>query len=299
MGLMPSEGFDPEYYGDRYPDIVQGLNRLAHYLTSGRAEGRRPVSKAKTLSFDHSRIDSKRETVLLIIHEASRTGAPILAYNVAMRLRHKYNVVAVLLAGGELVEDFHACCAAVVGPLAHADWDPCETKYFVKRLMAAYRVSYAIVNSIVSGFVVPPLASAFVPVVLLMHEFASYTQPKSTMRQALDRATEIVFSANIVAQSAQEEHPRLTASSGSYRAARAVRSADTVGHERWARPGIFVKCFGRQGWKMRWSCWVAGMFTSVRAWIYSCRAPLQWWRYGPSALFVSCGLATDTLLNTT
>jgi glycosyltransferase involved in cell wall biosynthesis len=209
MGLMPSEDFDPEYYGDRYPDIVQGLNRLSHYLTSGRAEGRRPVSKAKTLSFDHSRIDSKRETVLLIIHEASRTGAPILAYNVAMRLRHRYNVVAVLLAGGELVEDFHACCAAVVGPLAHADWDPCETKYFVKRLMAAYRVSYAIVNSIVSGFVVPPLASAFVPVVLLMHEFASYTQPKSTMRQALDRATEIVFSANIVAQSAQEEHPRL------------------------------------------------------------------------------------------
>ena len=137
MGLMPSDGFDPEYYGDRNPDIVQGRNgRLAHYLTSGRAEGRRPVSKARTLSFDHSRIDPKRETVLLIIHEASRTGAPILAYNVAMRLRHKYNVVAVLLAGGELVEDFHACCAAVVGPLAHADWDPCETKYFVKRMMA-------------------------------------------------------------------------------------------------------------------------------------------------------------------
>jgi glycosyltransferase involved in cell wall biosynthesis len=210
MGLIPSAGFDPEYYGDRYPDIAQpGIGRLAHYLVSGRMEGRRSICKAATLAFDQSHLNPNQETVLLIVHEASRTGAPILAFNVAKRLRRKYNVVAVLLAGGELVEDFDACCAAVVGLLAQADWDPCETKYFVKRLLAAYRVSYAIVNSIVSGFAVQPLASAFVPVVLLMHEFASYTQPKSIMRQALDSATEIVFSANIVAQSAQEEHPRL------------------------------------------------------------------------------------------
>jgi glycosyltransferase involved in cell wall biosynthesis/predicted nuclease with TOPRIM domain len=210
MGLIPSAGFDPEYYGDRYPDIAQaGVGRLGHYLVSGRMEGRRSVCRAVALTFDQSRLNPNQETVLLIVHEASRTGAPILAYTVAKRLRRKYNVVAVLLAGGELVEDFDACCAAVVGPLAQADCDPCETKYFVKRLLAAYRVSYAIVNSIASGFVVPPLASAFVPVVLLMHEFASYTLPKLTMRQALDWATEIVFSANIVAQSAQEEHPRL------------------------------------------------------------------------------------------
>ena len=210
MGLMPSDGFDPEYYGDRNPDFVQVRNgRLAHYLTCGRAEGRRPVSKARTLSFDHSRIDPKRETVLLITHEASRTGAPILAYNVAMRLRHKYNVVAVLLAGGELVEDFHACCAAVVGPLAHADWHPGEAKHLVKHILASYRVAYAIVNSIVSWFIVPSLARALVPVVLLVHEFASYTRPKSAMRQGLDWATEIVFPADLVARSAYEEHPSL------------------------------------------------------------------------------------------
>jgi glycosyltransferase involved in cell wall biosynthesis len=215
MGLTPSDGFDPEYYGDRYPDVVQVRSgRLAHYLTSGRAEGRRPVPKAKTLSFDHSRIDPKRETVLLITHQASRTGAPILAYNVAMRLRQKYNVVAVLLAGGELVEDFHACCAAVVGPLAPADLAdaagaPGEAKHLVKHILATYRVAYAIVNSISSWIIVPPLARAFVPVVLLVHEFASYTRPKSAMRQGLDWATEIVFSADLIARSAHEEHPSL------------------------------------------------------------------------------------------
>jgi glycosyltransferase involved in cell wall biosynthesis/septal ring factor EnvC (AmiA/AmiB activator) len=210
MGVMPSDGFDPDYYGDRYPDIVRSrINRLAHYLTSGLAEGRRPVSKARTLSFDLSRIDPKRETVLLVIHEASRTGAPILAYNVAVRLRHKYNVVAVLLAGGELVEDFDTYCAAVIGPLAHADWHPGEAKHLVKHILANYRVAYAIVNSIASWIIVPSLARAFVPVVLLVHEFASYTRPKSAMRQGLEWATEIVFSADLVARSAHQEHPSL------------------------------------------------------------------------------------------
>jgi glycosyltransferase involved in cell wall biosynthesis len=210
MGLTPSERFDPEYYGDRYPDLAQArINRLGHYIASGYTEGRRPVGIAAPLSFDQSRLNPKRETVLLVVHEASRTGAPILAYNVAKRLRRKYNVVALLLDRGELVGNFDACCAAVVGPLTRADWHPDEMKHLVKRLLAAYRVSYAIVNSIVSGVIVPSLASAFVPVVLLMHEFASYTQPKPMMHQALDSATEIVFSAGIVAQSAQEEHPTL------------------------------------------------------------------------------------------
>src|SRR5262249_50940092 len=41
-GLAPSDGFDPNYYRDRYPDIGKNpINRLKHYLTSGRLEGRR------------------------------------------------------------------------------------------------------------------------------------------------------------------------------------------------------------------------------------------------------------------
>jgi len=209
-GFLPSERFDPEYYGERYPDVgQQPINRLSHYLTNGCNEGRRPLPVAATLDFDRSRLKTNRETVLLVVHEASRTGAPILAYNLAKRLRRTYNVVAVLLAGGDLIRDFEACCAAVVGPLTYADWHPGEMNHLVRHILAAYPVSFAIVNSIASWMSVPALGRALVPIVLLVHEFASYTRPKSAMREGLHWATQLVFSAELVARSAREEHPDL------------------------------------------------------------------------------------------
>jgi len=209
-GFAPSNSFDPCYYRDRYPDIGQKpTNLLQHYLTAGRLEARRPLPLAVTFDFDQSRLKPNRDTILLVVHEATRTGAPILAYNIAKRLRRTHNVVAVLLAGGELTAEFEACCAAVVGPLTHADWHPGEMKHLVRHMLAAYPASFAIVNSIASWMSVPPLGRALVPVVLLVHEFASYTRPKSAMQQGLHWATQLVFSADLVAGSARDEHPDL------------------------------------------------------------------------------------------
>src|SRR6185295_4717779 len=125
MGFAPSAGFDPDYYRDRNPDVCDAaINRLGHYLAYGRVERRRGISVAETLTFDRQRLDASRETILLIVHEASRTGAPIIAFNIALQLRQKYNVIAVLLADGELYPDFESCCAAVVGPIPRSEW--CE-----------------------------------------------------------------------------------------------------------------------------------------------------------------------------
>jgi glycosyltransferase involved in cell wall biosynthesis len=210
LGLTPSEGFDPAYYGERYVENLRNVaNRLHHFLTSGRPQGWRPLPVAATLEFDRSRLDPNLPTVLLVAHEATRTGAPILAYNIATRLRRNCNVIAVLLAAGDLEEDFDAQCAAVVGPLSHADWHPAEMKALVSHLLAAYSVSYAIVNSISSWMIVPALGRALVPSVLLVHEFAAYTRPKSAMYHGLEWATEIVFPAEVVAGSAREEHSEL------------------------------------------------------------------------------------------
>ncbi len=207
-GFAPCENFDPAYYGERYPEIGEGaVSRLGHYLTGGRAEGRRALPAATTLEFDRSRLDPRRKTILLVSHQATRSGAPILAYNLAARLRRKYNVVVALIAGGDLFDDFSRLCNAVVGPLPPADRNPVEIKHVVKHARAAYELSYAIVNSLDAGMFVPPLSRAFFPVLLLVHEFASYARPKSVVRDALNWATEIVFPADLVARSAQSEYP--------------------------------------------------------------------------------------------
>ena len=185
------------------------MNSLGHYVVHGRLEGRRPISVSQTLSFNQQRLNGQRDTILLIVHDGSRTGAPIIAYNIALRLREKYNVVAVLLGPGELLPDFEACCAAVVGPLSQSEWGEIEGKQLVARLCSSYRVLYAIANSIETRFVLPSLAQAHVPVVALVHEFASYTRPLGSMGQALDWSTHVVFPAGVVAAAAHREHPTL------------------------------------------------------------------------------------------
>jgi hypothetical protein len=128
IGLAPSAAFDPEYYRHRNPDLSgAAFNLFHHYLAHGRAEGRRGISVSDTLAFDRQRLDASRETILLFAHDASRTGAPIIAYHIARRLQQTYNVVAVMLGAGELFPVFESCCAAVVGPIrtpSGATWKP-------------------------------------------------------------------------------------------------------------------------------------------------------------------------------
>jgi glycosyltransferase involved in cell wall biosynthesis len=209
-GIAPSQRFDPEYYAERYPDLRRSLKLLLlHHAASGPAEGRRGTSIAAELSYDRGKIDLRRETVLLIAHEASRTGAPVLGYNIVKRLRAKYNVVTLLLAGGEIATAFEEASSAVVGPLRRKEWHPVEAKHLVRRLLSAYRPCYAIANSIDTRIMMKPLTCAFVPVVALVHEFASYLTPKGEMGRALGWATQSVFSAERVLQSARSEYPSL------------------------------------------------------------------------------------------
>src|SRR5262249_19973855 len=52
LGHPPSDHFEPDYYGERNPDVSAGaICYLAHYVSSGRKEGRRPISVASQLNF--------------------------------------------------------------------------------------------------------------------------------------------------------------------------------------------------------------------------------------------------------
>ena len=202
MGLAPSQNFDPIYYRARYPNAAQARQvQLLDYIRIGCGKGRRPVSVVAGRIFDRSPIDAGRETILVVAHEATRTGAPILAYNIAKWLHKKYNVVSLLLGGGEIASAFADVSDVVVGPFRREDRNKVEAKYVIDRLLDSYEFSYAIVNSIDSRVVLQPLAHAFVPTIALVHEFASYLSPLGEMSRSLRWATEIVFSAERVANS--------------------------------------------------------------------------------------------------
>jgi glycosyltransferase involved in cell wall biosynthesis len=209
LGWRPSSKFDPIFYLETYEDIARStISPLGHYITSGRQEGRRAVPSTSSLAFPPLP-DRQRRTVVLIVHEASRTGAPILGWNIIRRLARSYNVVSVLMRGGVLEEHFTAASAATVGPIDWEEWLPPETARVADRLVAAYNPLYVIANSIETHWLIPALAKLGVPSVALVHEFAAYTRPLVKMKDVFDWATHIVFPANLVAQSSYKAFPAL------------------------------------------------------------------------------------------
>jgi glycosyltransferase involved in cell wall biosynthesis len=142
--------------------------------------------------------DASRETVIVISHQASRTGAPIVGYNICLHLSQKYNVVSVLLAGGPILSDFYSVSVQTI------------FRHHIRKLRRFFKSSgihpkYAVVNSVEAIATVPLLRSHNVPVVLLVHEFASYVGYKEKLVESLRSASAIVFSSALTRESALEE----------------------------------------------------------------------------------------------
>jgi glycosyltransferase involved in cell wall biosynthesis/SAM-dependent methyltransferase len=208
MGWSPSELFDPHFYTTRYPDIrAARLSPLMHFQDHGLAEQRRGVPAAKHMVFPP--LKDERRPILIICHEASRAGAPVLGWNLVRDLRKKYPVVTLLMRGGVLEPDFVADSDVVVGPLTDEDWHPAEFAAIAERLVQTYQPLYAVANSVVTSPFVPPLGVLGVPSVALVHEFACYTRPVEWMRSTFDWAAHIVFPAQVVADSSFENFPEL------------------------------------------------------------------------------------------
>jgi len=155
-----------------------------------------------------------RPVILVVCHEASRTGAPILGWNIIRGLSPKYRVVSILMRGGELEAEFRKAAAASTMPLTWVNRTPASMLNAAQRIVSAYNPLFAITNSIETNALIPPLAQLGVPVVALVHEFASYTRPVSKLSNAFDWADHIVFSARMVADSSFQQFPGLEGRNG-------------------------------------------------------------------------------------
>ncbi|MFC3110338.1 rhamnan synthesis F family protein [Undibacterium arcticum] len=199
-------GFDPALYLKLNPDVADaGGDPTIHYLHHGRREGR--VFSVPDLCFDHD-LNVDRETVLLVSHEASRTGAPVLSLNLVHGLVGRYNVIVLLLVGGPLSDAFRLAGAAVMTS-SNLRRNPVLAQLIVGQLCARFHFKFALVNSIESRVVLPALGEYFVPAISLVHEFASYIRPRGAFREALFWSGEVVFSANVTMENALAEYPDL------------------------------------------------------------------------------------------
>ncbi|WP_162245694.1 rhamnan synthesis F family protein [Variovorax sp. Root411] len=207
--LFVDPDFDEAYYLHRYPDIRDaGMPPYEHFINHGRAEGRVAARPQPRIQQGAHAVDPTRRSVLVVSHEASRTGAPILSLNIASELQKRYNVVVLLLGGGELVADFCGAATSVAGPEA-VRGAPQDADFVIAALCAHTSFEFAIVNSIESRVVLRGLTKSSVPAVCLIHEFAAYTRPRDAFPFAMRWAGETVFSTRITYENAISELPAL------------------------------------------------------------------------------------------
>ena len=149
--------------------------------------------------------DDRKATILIVSHEASRSGAPILALNLVQKLSARYNVVTLILGPGELLDEFRRA-AALLFAINRFSTSPRELDGLVNEIATRYALTFAIANTVESRAVLQPLKARGVPTVSLVHEFSSYMRPRSAFPEVLTLSTEIVFSTRITLENAIEEH---------------------------------------------------------------------------------------------
>jgi glycosyltransferase involved in cell wall biosynthesis/predicted nucleic acid-binding Zn-ribbon protein len=202
------EDFDKDMYLKLNPDVAKaGVDPVTHYLRRGFQESRLYTLPEMTIYGDYD-FKPDRETILVVSHEASRTGAPMLSLNIVQAFVKSYNVVALLLGGGSLSDAFKQSGAAVIESF-QLRRSPDLANDFVSQLCGSFIFKFALVNSIESRAVLPPLGDCFIPVISLIHEFATYTRPRDSFRSALFWSGEVVFSANVTMENARVEYPDL------------------------------------------------------------------------------------------
>ncbi len=208
-GLRPHPHFDPAYYRELYPDTNGARSVLEHYVLYGASEQRLTCRPLDRLAFPGLDPLSTKPVVVVVLHEASRTGAPILGWNILCNLRAKYRVVTVLLHGGELQHSFVAVSDAVVGPIATGHYKPHDYDEIAERIIDVYRPLYVLANSIATLMISVPLARHCTNSLVLVHEFSSYVGKAGTLSDLYACMRRVIFPAGLLLQSALRHYPEL------------------------------------------------------------------------------------------
>jgi len=209
--LMPMRlvDFDADFYVQMNPDVAAtGVDPLLHWVTRGRKEARLSSPKQMPVAKDVWQpgglvMQAGKPTVLLVSHEASRTGAPILCLSLARQLSERFNVVALLLRDGPLMPHFKASCVRLAITKGTQSGDIRNVMWSLDG--SEYRVDAAIVNSIVSYPVLSFLEHLKVPSLMLIHEYAAYCKPAYPFDHVVKFSGKVVFSAPTTKANAIEE----------------------------------------------------------------------------------------------
>jgi glycosyltransferase involved in cell wall biosynthesis len=202
------ERFDPDLYRALYWDVEEsGSDPLEHYVAYGQKEGR---VGWLDLTQDFTLLKPGRPTALVVCHDGSWTGAPILGFNLVRRLLGESNVVALFYKPGPIMAACRQAGAMVIGPeVVPGGSLPTSTSVF-RRIVEWIDPQAAVLNSVESRHIAQALAELYVPTISLIHEFSAYTRPRGAVTETAFWSGETVFSTALTRDNARATDPALS-----------------------------------------------------------------------------------------
>ena len=210
-GRLPRSDFDPLEYLKKTPGVVlSGLNPVHHWMVYGWRMGKKAaVYNIKTAMYNNTlnksfkaqlkNLDNEKKTLLLVTHEASRTGAPIIAFDLLMGFKKTHNVIVCSLKGGVLERAFRKHASIFIENISNEKAEE-NLKLYISSLGRDFKPAFSIVNTIESTRLIDTLWKLDIPVIHLIHEFASTTHQQHRFANSALVSSEMVFPAEIVRQ---------------------------------------------------------------------------------------------------
>jgi glycosyltransferase involved in cell wall biosynthesis len=193
--------FDSVSYLNCYPDIVQAnLNPLVHYLQFGKVEGRLNLTDC----FYEGKLDydPNKKTFVIVCHESSATGAPLVGLNLAMQLEKRYNIVNIVLTTRELNDSFVDHSVLLVSGTGACD--PRTYKNIFDKINDKYSIDAIICNSVCTYHCLEVANQLLYPTVFLLHEFHEYSF-QSAVAKSIIAADKVIVPSTIIKESAENE----------------------------------------------------------------------------------------------
>lgn len=202
MKIIIPNLFDPELYLELYPDLLKAnVNTYVHFLLHGMKEGRIGFFNVES-HYKLGKVKYRPDLAnyVVVSHESSATGAPLVGYNLSKELLPNYNVFNVVLKKSKLQLSFENDCVASISNLEVKNATLAKKALqFIQKEFG--EITGVICNSVETECVLQAANKLNIPTVSLVHEFSEYTRPIGKITNTVFYADRLVVPANAIKES--------------------------------------------------------------------------------------------------
>lgn len=147
--------------------------------------------------------DENKETIILVSHQSSATGAPLLGLNIGKSLSEKFNLIHYVMDKAEIHDSFKEDCILLVEELGESTKN--TSLKILKEISTDFSIKAVVGNSVTTYSVLSSASDLRLPTLSLIHEFAGYVESAKIMLDTIVEADRVIVPAEIIKDSIMDQ----------------------------------------------------------------------------------------------